>query len=144
MTLHRSSAGSAPHANGFTLIELMVVVAIVAILAAVAYPSYTQHVLASKRGLAKAEMVEYAQRAERHHTLNNSYTSFTFSETGSRTVNSPRTGTAAYTVTIAPAASTFVITATPAGPQARDKCGTLTVNQANQKTPGTVSGVTCW
>ncbi len=144
MTLHRSLPRAHPRAAGFTLIELMVVVAVIAILASVAYPSYAEHVRSSKRGLAKAEMVEYAQRAERHHTLNNSYAAFKFSETGTTVVNSPRTGTAAYTVTIVPAASTFVITAVPQGGQARDKCGTLTVNQANQKTPGTASGVTCW
>lgn len=144
MSFYRSSLTTRAHSAGFTLIELMVVVAIVAILAAVAYPSYTEHVRSSKRALAKAEMVEYAQRAERHHTINNSYVGFKFSETGTTTVNSPRTGTASYTVTVTPAASTFVITAAPTGAQARDKCGTLTINQANQKTPGTVSGVTCW
>lgn len=144
MTFHRASLAARARGAGFTLIELMVVVAIVAILAAVAYPSYTEHVRSSKRALAKAEMVEYAQRAERHHTINNTYAGFTFSESGSTTVNSPRTGNASYTVTVNPAASTFVITAVPTGAQARDKCGTLTINQANQKTPGTVSGVTCW
>lgn len=37
---------------GFTLIELMIVVAIVAILAAVAYPSYQAHVIRTNRALA--------------------------------------------------------------------------------------------
>ncbi|WP_313243715.1 type IV pilin protein [Stenotrophomonas rhizophila] len=144
MTFFRSSGKGRAGATGFTLIELMVVVAVIAILASIAYPSYTEHVRSSKRALAKAEMVEYAQRAERYHTINNSYAGFKFGETGTTSVNSPRTGTASYTVSVNPAASTFVITAVPTGAQARDKCGTLTVNQANQKTPGTVSGVVCW
>ena len=40
--------------RGFTLIELMIVVAIVAILAMIAYPSYTQYVIRSRRSMAKA------------------------------------------------------------------------------------------
>lgn len=132
-------------ARGFTLIELMVVVIVVGILAAVAYPNYTEHVRKSRRAAAKAELVEYAQRAERHHTLNNNYASFTFGETNSTKINSPREGTTAmYAVTIVPTASTYTITAVPQGNQAKDKCGTLTINQAGVKTPSNTSSLTCW
>ncbi|MCC4620365.1 type IV pilin protein, partial [Xanthomonas cassavae CFBP 4642] len=64
--------------NGFTLIELMIVVAVVGILAAVAYPSYAEHIRKSRRAQAKADLVEYAQMAERSHTTNNTYASFRF------------------------------------------------------------------
>lgn len=144
MTGYRCHARGRSRVVGFTLIELMVVVAVIAILSAIAYPSYTEYVLRSKRAQAKAEMVEYMQRAERMHTLNNSYAAFKFSETGTQTINSPRTGTAAYQLTINPGAQTYTITAVPQGGQAKDKCGTMTVNQAGQKTPATASGVTCW
>ncbi len=127
-------------AAGFTLIELMITVAVVAILAAIAVPSYNDQVRKSHRGQAKADLVEYAQRAERFHTVNNTYTGFALG-----TNRSPREGgTARYTVAIQQTANTFTITATPQNTQARDKCGTLTINQASVKTPAesTVSG--CW
>ncbi len=120
--------------RGFTLIELMVVVAVVAILAAVAYPSYQDQIRKSRRGQAKADMVEYAQLAERWHTVNNSYAGFALPVT-----QSPREpGPARYTLRVTPPAptqNTFTITAIPQGPQAVDTCGTLTLNQAGAKTP---------
>ena len=53
---------------GFTLIELMVVVAIVAILAAVGVPSYNDYVLAGKRAEGRAFALDIASRQERHFT----------------------------------------------------------------------------
>lgn len=131
--------------KGFTLIELMIVVAVIAVLAAIAYPSYTAQVRKSKRAAAKAEMVEYAQRAERQHTLNNSYAGFRFVENNGTTIASPRDGSSAmYQVSVTGNATTFTITAVPQGDQAKDPCGTLTVNQAGVKTPANTSSQECW
>jgi len=131
----RTSAGSR-RARGFTLVELMVVVGVVAILAAVAYPNYTAQVRKSKRAQAKADLVEYAQLAERFHTVNNTYVGFTFPG-GADTINSPREGgTAAYTLGLETAQNTFTITATAGDNQSQDPCGNLSVNQANVKTAG--------
>ena len=145
MTRYRCHARGRSRVVGFTLIELMVVVAVIAILSAIAYPSYTEYVLRSKRAQAKAEMVEYMQRAERMHTLNNSYSAFKFSETGSQTINSPRTGTAAYQLTINPGAQTYTITAVPQGGQAKDSCGTLKITNTDGVIAKTASGSgNCW
>lgn len=51
--------------RGFTLIELMIVVALIGILAAIAYPSYQQYVLKSKRTEAKAALMDLAQNQEK-------------------------------------------------------------------------------
>ncbi len=59
--------------KGMTLIELMIVVAIVGILASIAYPSYTQHIIDTRRKLAQSCLNEYALYMERFYTLNMTY-----------------------------------------------------------------------
>lgn len=139
-----SAVSGSRRRQGFTLIELMVVVAVVAILAAVALPAYSEQVRKSRRGQAQADLVELAQRAERSHTVNNTYADFWASVPDDHRV-SPRTGTAHYNLTInVPAANpnAFTLTATPiAGtPQAVDRCGVMTINQAGRKTHGGGAG----
>lgn len=80
-------------ANGFTLIELMIVVAIVAILASIAYPSYTSSVIKGKRAEGRAALTELMQQQERYMTQNNSYCAFS---------NSGGTGTATSGCTTVP------------------------------------------
>jgi type IV pilus assembly protein PilE len=64
------------HAKGFTLLELMIVVAVVAILGAIAYPSYTSSVLKGKRAQARTALVELLQQQERYMTQKNCYLAF--------------------------------------------------------------------
>lgn len=61
--------------KGFTLIELMIVVAIIAILAVVAVPSYQNYVNAGKRAEGKAFILDIASRQERHYTESGDYAS---------------------------------------------------------------------
>lgn len=130
-------------ARGFTLIELMIVVAVIAIIAAIAVPRYAEHVRKSRRAQAKADLVEYAAMAERFYTVNNTYEGFNFPN-GEATIQSPREGgTAAYTLSMETAARTFTLTATAGTPQAKDKCGNLSVNQANVKTADATLSE-CW
>ncbi|HZX80417.1 MAG TPA: type IV pilin protein [Lysobacter sp.] len=128
-------------ARGFTLIELMIAVAVVAILASIALPSYNESVRKSRRAQAKADMVEYAQLAERHFTANGGYGGFALP-----VQQSPReAGPARYNLNLATTASTFVITAVPQGGQASDRCGTLTIDQTGRKTKsGSASDSECW
>lgn len=129
--------------GGFTLIELMLVVIVMAILAGIAYPSYVEQARKSKRGQVKADLVEYAQLAERFHTTQNTYEGFTLPG-GGDSVSSPREGgTAAYSVGFVGTQSTFTLTATAQGNQAKDKCGDLGINQANVKTSGGALSE-CW
>jgi len=129
-------------AAGFTLIELMIVVAIVAILAAIAYPSFADQVRKSRRAQAKADLLELAQLAERYRTVHNTYEGYELPF-----AQSPRDGTARYT--LEPTgdwdSSTFGLQAVPLDSQAQDACGVLGLDQANRKTP-TAADVqpSCW
>lgn len=59
--------------GGFTLIELMIVVAVVAILAMIAYPSYQDQVRKSRRGSAQSLMMSIANRQEQIYLDTRSY-----------------------------------------------------------------------
>lgn len=127
-------------AAGFTLIELMIVVAVVAILAAIAYPSYQDQVRKSRRAQAKADLTELAQNLERRHTIQNSYAGAELAFDVS-----PRDGRAFYNMSFVadPDQSSFTLQAAPidGSGQERDRCGTLTLNQAGVKTADTEG---CW
>ena len=140
--IKQGRTGLLANARGFTLIELMIVVAVVAILAAIAYPSVQDQIRKSRRAQAKADLVEYAALAERFHTTNNTYVlgaGFALPN-----LNSPREpgATARYRLAMpVRTANAYTITATPLGTQAADRCGTLSINQAGVKTPALAD---CW
>lgn len=138
-----------PHMRGFTLIELMIVVAVVGILSAIAYPSYTEYVRRGHRADARAGLLQAQQWLERAATATGVYpTTLPAALTWS--------GDASKRYTIGFAAgntnAAYTLTATPKnpGPQAGDKCGTYTLSNtglrgANGKTAGQSGYDTdCW
>lgn len=140
---HTMHAPRKAAASGFTLIELMVVVAVVAILASIAVPSYQEQIRKSRRAQAKADLVEYMQMAERRFTVDNSYATFVLP-----TNQSPREdgATARYTIAATTQTATqLVLTATAQGPQAQDRCGNLSISNTGLKTEtGPAALSDCW
>ncbi|MDO5505888.1 MAG: type IV pilin protein [Pseudoxanthomonas suwonensis] len=124
--------------RGFTLIELMIVVAIIAILASIAYPAYTSHIVKTRRAAASTCMMEAAQFMERYYTTHMSYANASLPGLGCQAELGDHYRFALATLT----ANTFSITATPQATQAsRDTtCATLSINQAGSKSvSGTAS-----
>lgn len=64
-----------PQCRGFSLIELMIVVAVVGILAAVAYPAFTSYVQRSRRADAVALLAAVVQAQERYRANRSAYAS---------------------------------------------------------------------
>jgi type IV pilus assembly protein PilE len=119
---------------GFTLIELMVTVAIVGVLAAVAYPSYTSHIIKSKRRAAQAQMLDIANREQQFLLADRAYATATQLANSGFTL--PADVSAGYSYGITVGTSTvpdYTITFTATGGQVSD--GDLTLNSAGVKSP---------
>jgi len=106
--------------QGFTLMELMIVVAIIGILTAIAYPNYQESVNSSRRSDAQGALTGFAGAMERHFTANNSYLGAGAggADTGAPAIyatQSPLDGTSKfYNLTIqAATATTYTLRATP-------------------------------
>lgn len=120
--------------RGFTLIEVIVVVAIVAILASVAFPSYQEHVRKSRRAECTGVMLSLASALERRYTTTYSYMGGAPAGFNMFCPQEGGAGGANYNLAIPVAtATTFTITATPAGAQVADKCGILSYTHAGAK-----------
>jgi type IV pilus assembly protein PilE len=130
--------------RGFTLIELMIVIAIIGILAAIAYPSYVEYVERSRRNDAKAVLLEASQYMERIFTESRSYASAVLPTSLTK---SPREGPAWYNITISSpvTATTYTISASPKSGWTPSKCGTLSLNQLGTKSISTADSLAdCW
>ena len=130
--------------RGFTLIELMIVVAVVAILAAIALPSYREYVARGHRAEARAGLMQAAHWLERAATATGRYplaadfpAVLTSVTSGGYTISRDTAG----------GDTTFTLTATRnnPGPQANDRCGDFTLTNAGARGQAHAStSEDCW
>ena len=148
-----TSSSRSTRDRGFTRIELMIALAVVAILAAIAYPSYTEHVIKTKRTEGRALLNRIAAEQERFFTARNQYAA---SVTAARPAGLGLTATSEKGCYLAAVAVTnggmgYNLTAVPqnstdCGDQTQDtKCGTLGMNSLGVKSAtGTLGAAGCW
>jgi type IV pilus assembly protein PilE len=129
--------------KGFSLIELMIVVAIIAVLVSLALPAYTRYVLKANRGEAQQLLLNWANNQELWRANDTNYA--TIDELAAPT-HAKYNFSVAYTCpdSSTDQASCYILTADPQGGQAKDKeqgqsCDPLTLNQSNAKTKAE-----CW
>ncbi|HID46585.1 MAG TPA: type IV pilin protein [Chromatiaceae bacterium] len=116
--------------RGFTLIELMIVVAVVGILAAIGYPSYVDSVRKARRSDGTAALMNAAQRMEVFYAKNATYTS-TLAD-----ANIPATSEEGYFNISIPAANagSYTLRATAVGDQANDDIKGFQLTSTGAKT----------
>ena len=157
MTAHCKHASSTQRAamrrfaSGFTLIELMIVVAEVAILAAIAYPSYQEYVMRSRRVEAQSLLNDAAARQERWRAQNGSYMTDQANIANLKLPNVDKSQNGYYTLKVSVATDGsdggYTLKAERAASQPDKRCGDFTLTATGKKdmasgTPGTVAQ--CW
>ena len=125
--------------NGFTLIEMMVVVTIIGILAAIAYPSYQEYIRRTKRVEMQSSMLQIASQIQKYKIANFTLVGASQADLGLATTY-PLQGTALYTVSLTPVdgsgnmtSNVWTLIATPVTGASQQVDGSIYLNSRAQK-----------
>lgn len=145
---HNHAPQPARATRGFTLIEIMIVVALIGILASIALSSYQSHARKTRRYAAQSCLMEQAQYLERYYTTAKNPMSYADAVLPNATCKS---NLASYYVFSLPAAlnssQAFSVQAAATGGQTGDtSCLTMALNQSALQSSSSATGATtgCW
>jgi type IV pilus assembly protein PilE len=126
--------------RGFTLIEIMIVVAILAILTAIAYPTYIDYVRKTKRAEVKAELLDLASKLQRYKIAHFSFLQINGEPIGLENIGEvadlkfPRSGPALYQIELSDVtANTWILSASPIDNTSQQLDGGLSLNHRGEK-----------
>lgn len=127
--------------RGFTLVEMIIVVAVISILSAIAWSYFRQESMANRRSEAIAAITKIANELDEYHADNKTYVGYT--------INTVISGKLKwYTASLSNLSpTTYTVTLTPSGVQAQDTdCTSLTINETGRKgfTGSAPSATRCW
>jgi len=138
-------------ARGFTLLELVIVLAIIGILSAIAIPVYDRHLQRAHRSDALVALLDIASRQQQHFSRNLAYTdnvtALGYPSTDNQ--NTTRSPDGHYRITLHTGTDDWHATATPTGRQARDRgCAEFRIHHDGSRSArdagnGDATGI-CW
>jgi type IV pilus assembly protein PilE len=139
-------------ANGFSLIELLLVLAIMGLVSVLAFPNYQQHLQRGQRAEAAAALLEAEHFMARYYSAHGRYDGSAEApakppELPLRLQRIPKGSEPRYQLSLSAATvNSYELKAEPVGAMASDKCGTLTLNQTGLKgvTGSALSAADCW
>ncbi len=146
--IHRP-CGARP-AAGFTLVEVLVVMAIIAILSAIALPSYTSYVARANRADARGQLLQAAQFMQKFYAANDKFdtdraSNAVIDQIPDSIKRSPADGTKLYDLSVSATASSYTLTMAPIGKMASDACGSFILTSTGLRSvSGSLSRDTCW
>ena len=138
-------------AGGFTLVEVLIVIAVVSILAAIALPAYQETMRKGRRADAKQALMDMANRQERLMLDHGTYT-VDLRDLGFSQQNSIESEKGFYSVAAAACAADtiatcYVLTATPVDGRAQaddGRCTTLVLDSTGAKSATGSAPGECW
>lgn len=123
--------------KGMTLIELMIVIAVLGIIVAIGYPSYQDQVRKTRRAEGIGELLELADRMERHYADLGTYDQADGSDMTAAAIFRSTTTNGYYTLSVDAGTNnvSYTVRATPTskGNQNKDKCNTFIINSLGNK-----------